>query len=60
MSKAKTKAPPITEVVVEYDLFDLPTAQHKAGLAGLLLQLRSMADRDLPAERRILRQIHLS
>jgi CRISPR-associated protein Cmx8 len=47
MSKAKTKAEPITEVVVEYDLFDLPTAQHKAGLAGLLVQLGSMAKRAL-------------
>jgi CRISPR-associated protein Cmx8 len=46
----KTKAAPITEVVVEYDLFDLPTAQHKAGLAGLLLQLRSMADREVPGD----------
>ncbi|MDY3562202.1 type I-MYXAN CRISPR-associated protein Cmx8 [Gemmata sp. JC673] len=25
-----------------YDLFDLPTAQHKAGLAGLLFQIRHM------------------
>jgi CRISPR-associated protein Cmx8 len=36
--------------VVRYDLFALPTAQHKAGLAGLLLQVRSMADRGLPSE----------
>jgi CRISPR-associated protein Cmx8 len=50
MSKAKTKATPTTEVVVEYDLFDLPTAQHKAGLAGLLLQLRSMEGRNMPGE----------
>ncbi len=30
-------------VTITYDLFDLPTAQHKAGLAGLLLQLGHMA-----------------
>jgi CRISPR-associated protein Cmx8 len=29
-------------VRVRYDLFDLPTAQHKAGLAGLILQIRHM------------------
>jgi CRISPR-associated protein Cmx8 len=29
-------------VIVKYDLFDLPTAQHKAGLAGLILQIRYM------------------
>jgi len=34
--------PPVT---VTYDLFDLPTAQHKAGLAGLLLQIESMRQR---------------
>ncbi len=45
MATAKAKAPPITSVVVRYDLFDLPTAQHKAGLAGLVLQIRSMAER---------------
>ena len=31
-------------VTITYDLFDLPTAQHKAGLAGLLLQIRHMND----------------
>ena len=39
---AKQPAPP--SVTVKYDLFDLPTAQHKAGLAGLLLQIRHMGD----------------
>jgi CRISPR-associated protein Cmx8 len=29
-------------VTITYDLFDLPTAQHKAGLAGLLLQIQHM------------------
>jgi len=33
-----------TAVKITYDLFDLPTAQHKAGLAGLLLQIRHMSD----------------
>lgn len=42
---SSTKAEPIHEAVVRYDLFDLPTAQHKAGLAGLLLQIGSMHDR---------------
>jgi CRISPR-associated protein Cmx8 len=35
----------VDSVTVRYDLFDLPTAQHKAGLAGLVLQLRSMTER---------------
>lgn len=41
---AKSK-PPET-VTITYDLFDLPTAQHKAGLAGLLLQIGSMQSRN--------------
>lgn len=32
-------------LVLEYNLFDLPTAQHKAGLAGLLLMVESMKRR---------------
>lgn len=36
-------------ITVTYDLFDLPTAQHKAGLAGLLLQIDSMKNRKKPA-----------
>src|SRR5260370_20512172 len=43
-------APPPDEIIICYDLFDLPTAQHKAGLAGLVLQIRSMTDRKLPNE----------
>lgn len=37
-------------VRILYDLYELPTAQHKAGLAGLLLQVKSMINRnpDLP------------
>ncbi len=42
---ARTRAEPITSVTIRYDLFDLPTAQHKAGLAGLILQIRSMEER---------------
>ncbi len=33
-------------VTITYDLFDLSTAQHKAGLAGLLLQIDSMINRN--------------
>lgn len=49
---AKARKQP-EEVVVRYDLHGLPTAQHKAGLAGLLLQIESMNERrergaDLP------------
>ncbi len=39
------KAEAITEVTIRYDLFDLPTAQHKAGLAGLVLAIRSLKNR---------------
>jgi CRISPR-associated protein Cmx8 len=49
--KAKTadeKPQSIDSVEITFDLFDLPTAQHKAGLAGLVLQLQSMRDRQLP------------
>ncbi|SDW74896.1 type I-MYXAN CRISPR-associated protein Cmx8 [Thiocapsa roseopersicina] len=34
-------------LVLDYDLLDLPTAQHKAGLAGLLLHLRSLEQRGI-------------
>jgi CRISPR-associated protein Cmx8 len=40
---AKKAAPESVEV--SYDLFDLPTAQHKAGLAGLILAIRSLKER---------------
>lgn len=36
------KAADPESVTVTYDLFDLPTAQHKAGLAGLQMQIRHM------------------
>ena len=55
----QTKQP--EAAVVRYDLHDLPTAQHKAGLAGLLLQIESMDDRraggaDLPAPPQVVDQ----
>jgi CRISPR-associated protein Cmx8 len=34
-----------SELVVEYDLFELPTAFHKAGLAGLILLIESLKSR---------------
>jgi CRISPR-associated protein Cmx8 len=42
----------VENVTIRYDLFDLPTAQHKAGLAGLILQIRHMqeANRKVPLE----------
>lgn len=42
-AKSNTTGP--EAVVVRYDLHALPTAQHKAGLAGLLLQIESMNER---------------
>jgi len=34
-------------IVLDYDLYGLPTAQHKAGLAGLLLMIESMRMRKM-------------
>jgi len=45
MAKRSKKSEEITEVTVRYELLELPTAQHKAGLAGLLLQIESMKKR---------------
>lgn len=42
---AAPKFVPPTEVEVEYDIDRLPSAQHKAGLAGLLLQIEDMVER---------------
>jgi CRISPR-associated protein Cmx8 len=39
----KKAAPEVVDI--RYDLFDLPTAQHKAGLAGLILAIRSLKER---------------
>ena len=61
MAKTRTPKPPkptgeakptdLSEVVVEYDLFSLPTAFHKAGLAGLILLIESLkARQELTAE----------
>jgi CRISPR-associated protein Cmx8 len=41
----RTKPVEPTEVVVKYDLFDLPTAFHKAGLAGLVMLIESLKAR---------------
>lgn len=52
--KAKAAAPRGEEthqaaaaIIITYNLLDLPTAQHRAGLAGLLLQIESMRSRGL-------------
>jgi CRISPR-associated protein Cmx8 len=34
-------------LAVEYDLFSLPTAQHKAGLAGMLLMIETLKERKM-------------
>ena len=39
------KATHETEITLSYSLFDLPSAQHKAGLAGLLLLIDSLRQR---------------
>ena len=39
-------------VRMTYQLLDLPTAQHKAGLAGLVLQIRSMEQRKFSKDQR--------
>jgi CRISPR-associated protein Cmx8 len=53
--QAKSKAAePIKSVTIRYDLFDLPTAQHKAGLAGLVLAIRSLRERAAQAPDQIL------
>lgn len=46
--KATTSVP--ASVSIRYNLLDLPTAQHKAGLAGLLLEVESMRERGLLPE----------
>jgi CRISPR-associated protein Cmx8 len=46
MSKVKkdATAKQVESVTIRYDLFDLPTAPHKAGLAGLILQIGHMQE----------------
>ncbi len=46
MAKNKQKTIP-SELILEYDLYRLPSAQHKAGLAGLLLMIDSMKARKM-------------
>ena len=43
------KATEETEITLSYSLFDLPSAQHKAGLAGLLLLIDSLRQRGTDA-----------
>lgn len=45
MAKKSAKPAAPTSIDVRYDLRDLPSAQHKAGLAGLLLQIENMRER---------------
>ena len=51
MAKTKSRAKPRAKprepasVVVNYNLYDLPTAFHKAGLAGLAMLIESLKDR---------------
>jgi len=49
VKKTALKAP--DEIVVEYSLLDLPTAFHKAGLAGLVLMLDSLKSRKRLSEK---------
>ena len=44
MAKKKPATQP-ESITIRYELYELPTAQHKAGLAGLLLQIDSMNER---------------
>jgi CRISPR-associated protein Cmx8 len=54
--KAKPKPKPKTKPAasdtdalrLEYDLYSLPTAQHRAGLAGLVLQIKAMEPKKAP------------
>lgn len=57
MAKTRKAAKASATVTITYDLFELPTAQHKAGLAGLLLQIQHMQGRTpkLPAPRVVTR-----
>jgi CRISPR-associated protein Cmx8 len=45
MAKKTEKPAAPTSIDVHYDLHDLPSAQHKAGLAGLILQIENMHKR---------------
>lgn len=51
MSKAKGKAPAVESISLTFDLHDLPTAQHRAGLAGLIFQVDAMVASKRPGAR---------
>ena len=40
-----SKKPEPEQITLTFDLHDLPTAQHRAGLAGLILQIDSMGEK---------------
>lgn len=46
--KTKPAASDTDALRLEYDLYSLPTAQHRAGLAGLVLQIKAMDPRKAP------------
>lgn len=50
-SKRKVSKPPPSpeQITLDFDIFNLPTSQHKAGLSGLLLQIEAMRAREQPA-----------
>jgi CRISPR-associated protein Cmx8 len=50
-AKIVPKAKPIADdevFMLEYNVYGLPSAQHKAGLAGLVLQIRAMESKNAP------------
>ncbi len=50
-TKATEKTMENDSLQLEYDLYKLPTAQHRAGLAGLVLQIGAM-DREKGSKNR--------
>ena len=44
-NKSKAKSAELEQIVVTYHLSELPTAFHKAGLAGLIMLIESMKAR---------------
>ena len=57
MAKVTRTQETVTSIRLSYDLLSLPTAQHKAGLAGLLLQIRSIAARPRDFDGRVVPKI---
>lgn len=43
---AVNKTKDVESITLSYDLFELPSAQHKAGLAGLLILIESLKERE--------------